>query len=82
MVGLVRPVRTDCCENVRIGKKNSEPTLQSSFNKMYQRLAVTYLKNERMKPHGINPILSIFLLTPSPVAMQGLYDTALYPGKN
>ena len=55
----------------------TEPTVQLSFNKMLQRLAETYAKNDRMDLYGINPTLSIFLLTPSPVAMQGLDATAL-----
>ena len=54
----------------------SKPKVQISFNKMLQRLAVTFPKNVRMNPHGVNQTLSIFLLTPSPVAMQGLDATA------
>ena len=43
---------------------------------MLQRLAVTNPKNDKMDPHGVNPTSSIFLLTPFPVAMQGLGTTA------
>ena len=43
---------------------------------MLPRLAVTFPKNDRIDSHSVNPTLSIFLLTPSLVAMQGLYATA------
>ena len=49
----------------------SKPTVQLRFKKMLQCLAVTFPKNDRMDPHGVYPILSIFLPTPSPMAMQG-----------
>ena len=47
----------------------SKPKVQISFNKMLQRLAVTYPKNDKMDPHCVNPTLSIFLPSPSPLAM-------------
>ena len=43
---------------------------------MFQRLAVTDHKNNKMDPHGVTPTLSVFLPTPFPVAMQGLEATA------
>ena len=33
----------------------SDPTIQLNFNKMVQRLAVTYSKNVRIDPLGENP---------------------------
>ena len=42
----------------------SESTVQLNFDLMVQRLALTYPKNDRMNPHGINQTLSIFLTTP------------------
>ena len=59
-MGLVDADCTNCCENVRIANL-SEPTVWLSFAKTLERLAVTYLKNDRMDQHGVNPNLSIFL---------------------
>ena len=49
-----------------------------SFDKMLQRLAVTFPNNNRIDPHGVVPTLPIFLLIPSAIAMQGLDATTPY----
>ena len=70
-VGL--PVCTNRCEMP--GLQNlSKLKVQMSFNKKLQRIAITFPKNYRMGPHDVKP-MSIFSLTHSYVAMQGLLNS-------
>ena len=68
-LSFVHLVCTNYCHQMSGLKNLPEQTVQLCFDKKLQIVPVTFPKNDRMDPYGVNPMLSIFLTTPTPIAM-------------